>query len=189
MNNEKTEQLFKQFIQNVGNLCRTNSSVLPFSDYKTLCEKAFDSIVDLNKDYENKYIQSIYYNNELYEFFNGQAKTISEEKKKKIASIIEHEQDELEEIDEELELEKRKLVQEYKKYENDFLPKAMFLTDNKKNNKENYINQATIINQERVNHKHNYEIIVDDLSNKNEQIQNEFKHIEDRFTEKYNADM
>lgn len=184
METTKITKLYQMFIQAISNLKESHDSSFSISEFLEIADKAYKDILSLTDEYQNKYIQAMYENNELYSFFKATENTLEQKNKENILKLENDEKEEITNYNNILEKSNKNSIAKYKEYENLYLPKATFLKENKKQNKELYIKAIIKINEERTKANHEYQEVSLDLDNKNEQKRNDFKHSEERIVQK-----
>ena len=176
MEKQDLTKLYQMINHNLNGLkCKTS----PSFNAQTLTN-LIDELIKKNNyvsdEYNNRYIQSIYENNEQYELFKTSDFTAEIELEDKINKCKSEMHQKINDIDEELLSAKRDGISKYKEKENIHIKKIHFINSNKKENKETYIKDVININNERLHAKQVYDESASDLSSKNEQIQYKYNH-------------
>ena len=130
----------------------------------------------LSEEYSNKYIQSIYENNELYNLFLTTLRTNDELLENNIKNIENQLEIERNEINNNLLKQQQEAISKYREQENIFLPKSKALVTNKTVHKEQLYHVVREINQRRIEANHKYIALANEISSINEQQQLKFKH-------------
>ena len=170
------KELCVKLINTLNGLSNLSNSNVSKDELISLAEKLLHRNEELIEDYSNKYIQSIYENNEIYTLFKNTLKAKKEQLKKEFLHIDSKLKTGVKEIDESLLLFQQEAISKYKTLENIFLQKARYLETNKKTSKDEYIKSITTINHNRIRANQDYINKANDLSSINEQQQLKFKH-------------
>ena len=103
-----------------------------------------------SEEYSNKYISSIYENNELYNLFLNTIRTNQQQLVDKINELKQEMKDEFTEINANLLSVQQEAVSRYREQENTFLPKSKTLITNKDEHKDEFYKVVREINQLRI---------------------------------------
>ena len=141
-----------------------------------------------SEEYSNKYISSIYENNELYNLFLNTIRTNQQQLVDKINELKQEMKDEFAEINANLLAVQQDAISKYREQENIFLPKSKTLFNNKEAHKEEFYNVVREINQLRIEANRRYEETANELTSINEQQQLRFKHSYESAIEKNKYD-
>ena len=151
-----------------------------FLTANTTLENRVQELLNVNsmisEEYSNKYIHSIFENNELYNLFENSVETNTEILNKKLKEVDENLEQEFIIINDDLLKFQQEAINKYKEQENSFLPKTKILTNNKKVNKDELYRIIREINRTRIAANQNYILLANDISSKNEQEQLKFNH-------------
>lgn len=189
MKKNTISEIFNRFIRGVNDLSVIDNTFFSMDDFKRTISLIAKDVMQFADDYEKKQIHSAYENNESLDFFHSKITENEQATLKEQAILKKNLEDELKNITEELGAIRKANIQSFKDYEQDFINKQRFLNENKKNNKDEYMNNVFVINQERIFAKHNYDETANDLDNKNEQTGYEYNHIRERYTQNYDENL
>ena len=190
---KKEEMDIKEFYWNLLKIIKELDTIISSTFNNTYLLTSAKNLIDnnnvLSKDFEEKSNNSIEINNELNRIFEDKLVQISDIYNNNIKIIDDETKTDTRAVIDELLKFQQDAIARYKLVENSFMPKTKFLSNNKKVNKEEYIKIITDINQQRIASNQTYNNIANDLSNKNEQQQYQFKHSLDASIEKNTYDI
>lgn len=171
-----TADLYKQLLQTIKGLHDLDSETFNKKILISLAKNLYNKNTKLLSLFQRKHDLYLSSNETLLSKFDSEIEQNSLEYQKKLEQLkIELEQ-QIETINLNLVKFQQEAVTRYKQEENNFLPKARFLSSNKKINKEEYMKIVAKINHHRIEANQNYHEVANDLSSKNEQQQLRFKH-------------
>lgn len=188
MEKNELSKLYQMINHNLNGLKSSSSPSFNAAILAKLVNELISKNNFLEEEYKNKYIQSIYENNEQYDLFKSSSFSKEIELEDKINACKSEINQKIYAADEELLATKRDAISKYKEKENIHIKKIHFINLNKKENKEFYIKEITSINNDRIHAKQNYEESASDLSSKNEQKQYKYNHSIEASIEKNEKD-